>query len=80
MINDDQRKLSHQRPVVVVIVVGFGVEVDVVVVVPVSIANKQQNYAKIHCTVMDNKLKRFTMYCKNVSLTEAEHKLFIIPV
>jgi len=43
MIDDGQRKLSHQRPVVVVIVVGSGVVVDVVVFVPVSIANKQKN-------------------------------------
>jgi len=65
----------HQRPVV-----GSGVVFDVVVVVLVSIANKEKNYDKIHCTVMDNKLKGFTVYSKNVRLTEAEHKLFIMLV
>jgi len=43
MTNDEQGKLSHQRPVVVV-VVGSGVLVDVVDVVPVFIVNMQKKH------------------------------------
>jgi len=42
MCNDKQRKLSHQRPVVVTAVVGSELLVGVVVVVPGFIVNKQK--------------------------------------
>jgi len=59
MTNDEQRKLSHRRPVVVVVVVGSNVVVGVVVVpvlLKISIGLLRQEYTALSWMIKVNDL------------------------